>query len=349
MDQSSSPINKHWCNPFTWFTRKTVGQSKNQTINHLVVFHFSSLILAVSAAIIQVWEIPTKLGISGVSKDILSPLIVLVGSVLSYSLIRDVITAEFDAGVETIKNELNKQHKDEMQKTLDQIDGLNKQHKDEMQKTRDQINGLDIKYALDFKYLAYIKPSLSPRELQLQDISLVLRDEYLEDANAFESKLNTKLESNKTTREASYIIAHLPDTFLHQIAVEGIARALDSEFDDVIEQTYLGNKLYPLRTDISVYLTAWLICSIDNDMGEPMPIDYIGMRYTGEGNVPSKEIYKKVIRAIVKIIAEGEYKVSKYYPDDDPLSSESVRNKINDCLKQLINLIEKYPSEEVEF
>jgi hypothetical protein len=327
MDQSDSAIEKPSREPFN----KDVSQIRDKTITSLVGFYFSSIIVAVIVTTIQIW-VPARLGISGISKDILAPVVAAIGVTFSYGFIKDKIAAEFDAGTSDIKRAVKAEFFEDKQKMLE------------------QINGLDIKYALDFKYLAYIKPSLSPNELRLQDISPVLRKEYLEDTSStFESKLNAKLESNKTTREASYIIAHLPDTFLHQIAVEGIARALDSEFDDVIEQTYLGNKLYPLRTDISVYLTAWLICSIDNDMGEPMPIDYIGMRYTGEGNVPSKEIYKKVIRAIVKIIAEGEYKVSKYYPDDDPLSSESVRNKINDCLKQLINLIEKYPSEEVEF
>jgi hypothetical protein len=79
-----------------------------------------------------------------------------------------------------------------------------------------------------------------------------------------------------------------------------------------------------------------------------MPIQPIGMRYTRGSNIPDKETYKNVIKAIEKIIVDGRYKTFKYYPDSDPLSSRSLKSTIINYLDKIIDLIEKYPLEAVK-
>lgn len=171
-----------------------------------------------------------------------------------------------------------------------------------------------------------------------------MKEEYSENRSAFEEKLKEGFENNKTCRETRCIIHDLTDEFLQQLAVKGISDALGLEIKDAIERTESGKDLCSLRVDIYAYLSAWLICSIDNDMGLLMPIQPIGMRYTRGSSAPDKETYKNVIQAIGKIIEDRKYKTFKHYPKSDPLSSKSVRKTIMIYLGQFIDLIEKYPS-----
>ena len=246
---------------------------------------------------------------------------------LSYDFIRDVIATEFDAATKKLEDEAKV-------RLLEDI-----------QKIREQIDTSSIKQSLDVKYLAYLKQTLGSENLQLQEISPKLKEEYSENRNAFEEKLNEGFEDNKTIREVRCIIHDLTDAFLQQLAVKGIADALNLEIRDANKRTDLGNDLHSLRVDVHAYLSAWLVCSIDNDMGLLMPIQPIGMRNSRGGNTPDKETYKNIIQAVENIIADGKYKTFKHYPSSDPLSSISVRDTIIRYLDKLIGLIEKHPSE----
>jgi len=328
MNKLKSAITKPWWKAYSRCRGKNVVQTREQTITHLLWFYLFSVSLAFFSAVIQVWGIPAQWGISGAAKDILGPLSAAIAVKLSYDFIRDVIATEFDAATKKLEDEAK-------------VSLL-----EDIQKIREQIDSSSVKQNLDVKYLAYLKQTLGAEKLQLQEISSRLKEE---NRSAFEEKLSKGFEGNKTIREVRCIIHDLTDEFLQQLAVKGIADALGLEIKDANARTNSGNDLCSLRVDIYAYLSAWLICSIDNDMGLLMPIHPIGMRYTRGGNAPDKETYKNVIQAVGKIIADGRYATFKHYPASDPLSSKAVKTTIVNYLEQFIDLIEKYPLEAVKF
>lgn len=330
MNRLESSIKKLWWKPYSWVRGENVIQTRDQTITHLLWFYLFSVSLAFLSAVIQIQGIPAEWGISGPAKESLGPLAAAIAVKLSYDFIRDVIATEFDAATKNLEAEVECR--------------LFK----ELQEIREQIDESIIKQNLDNKYLAYIKQTLGAEELRLQEVSPRLKEKYSENRSAFEGKLDEGFEENKTKREVRCIIHSLTDEFLQQLAVAGIAEALHLKKRDASERTNFGNDLCSLRVDIYAYLNAWLICSIDNDMGSLMPIQLIGMRYTRGGHAPDKEIYKNVIQAIKKIIVDVKYTEYGFYPRTDPLSSESSRNTIVDYLDKLINLLEKHPVEIVK-
>jgi hypothetical protein len=331
MNRLTSSIKKPWWKPYSRVRGEKVIQTREQTITHLLWFYLFSVSLAFLSAAIQIWGIPAKWGFSGAAKDILGPLSGAIAVKLSYDFIRDIISTEFDAATGKIESEVEARHLEKRQKALEQID--------------ESI----IKEKLDFKYLAYLKQVKGSERLQLQEVSSRLKERYSENRSAFEGELDEGFKEDKTIREVRCIIHSLPDRFLQRLAIKGIAEALHLELENACERTNPGNDLRSLRVDIYAYLSAWLICSIDNDRSVLMSIQPIGMRHTGRDNTPDREIYKSVIRAIGKIIAEGRYAEFEYYPDNDPLSSKFVKNTIINHLNQLIDLIEKYPLKTVKF
>ena len=98
MNQSDSGIENPSWEPFN----KNVSHIRDQTITSLVGFYFSSIIVAVIVTTIQIW-VPARLGISGISKDILAPLVAAIGVTFSYGFIKDKIAAEFDAGTKNLE------------------------------------------------------------------------------------------------------------------------------------------------------------------------------------------------------------------------------------------------------
>jgi hypothetical protein len=328
MNRLTSSIKELWWEPYSWLRGKNAGQTKQQTITHLLWFYLFSVILAFLSAVIQIWGIPAKWGFSGAAKDILGPLSGVIGAMFSFGFIRDVIATELDAAAKDIEREVEKRFSEEMQKAHEQADGS------------------DIKYNLDLKYLAYVKPIIGANKLKLQGVSPRLIEKRGKDSRAFVDELDKEFEERKTIREVRCIIHSLTDEFLQQLAVAGIAEALHLKKRDASKRTNPGNDLCSLRVDVYAYLSAWLICSIDNDMGTLMSIQLIDMRYTREGhNAPDKEIYKNVIQAIKKIIVDGRYKEFGLYPRTDPLSSESSRITIINYLDKLIDLLEKHSVE----
>jgi hypothetical protein len=331
MNRLKSSIKELSWKPYSRFRGENIPQTRDQTINYLLGFYLFSVIAAFLLAVIQISGIPAKWGFLGVTKDLLGPLSGVIAVLFGREFIRDVLVTELDAATKKIEGEVKSRFFEDKQKILEQID--------------ESI----IKENLDTKYLAYLKQNRGADELRLQEVSSILKEEYSENRSAFEAKLDVEFEGNKNIREVRCIIHNLTDGFLHQLAVKGVAEVLHLEIEDALERTEYGKDLYLLYIDIYAYLSAWLICSIDNDMGSPMPIGCIGMRYTGRCNTPDKEIYKNVIQTIGKIIADGRYATFKYYPTSDPLSSKSVKSTIINYLNQLIGLIEKYPLEAVKF
>ena len=57
--------------------------------------------------------------------------------------------------------------------------------------------------------------------------------------------------------------------------MKGISDALKIKIKESNERTRAGKDLYSLRVDLHVYLSAWLVCSLDNDNDILMPLEPI--------------------------------------------------------------------------
>lgn len=328
MNKLNSAITKPLWKPYSWIRGNKVVQTRDQTITHLVGFYLLCIILACLLGAIQVSGTQDKLNIP-VPKEIFGTLSSLILVKLGWDFVRDVIATEFDAGTGNIEKEVT----DKFQQ--------------EIQELQVEIRNLQSRESLDKNYLSYLQQSLGDDNFKLQGVNQKLQLQYSKDKSGFNEKLKEGFKNSKDTRKARCIIHDLNDLFLEQLAIQGIIDGLGLTFEDVRERTKTGNDLHRLRVDIYAYLSAWLICSIDNDLGLTMSIQPIGMRYMKGNNVPDKETYRKIIKAIQKAILSDEYKKLKNYPESNPLASDIVKNTIVSYLEQLIVLVDNYSYREI--
>lgn len=95
---------------------------------------------------------------------------------------------------------------------------------------------------------------------------------------------------------------------------------------------------YPLYNDIEAYLQAWLVCSIKNNVIiriEPFVLESLGEN--GKGRYRGKETYIEVIKYIKSVVTNQE-RLNSFFTTPDS------RNIVNNCLQELINLLEKTES-----
>jgi uncharacterized protein YeeX (DUF496 family) len=313
---------KPWWRIYSRIKGKRAVQTRKQTITHLVGFYLFSVIFAFLLAAINIWNFPVNQGIFGL---ITTAALVVLG----YDFVKDVIETEFDAATQNIEEDV----RNELRKEIEAL--------------QNQIKNSNIRRHLDQNYLSYVKQSLGYESLKLQEVNTELKKAYTEDRIAFGQKLDEGFKNNKASREVRCIIHDLPKEFFQQLAIQGIVDGLDLSLREVLERSRSGRDLQSLRVDIYAYLSAWLICSIDNDLGLFMPIQPIGMRYINENGEPNRESYKKIIRSIVNCILTDQFKNLSSYPDSDPLSSESAKETVVDHLNQFIKLINEYSYGEI--
>ncbi|MBD2256777.1 hypothetical protein [Pseudanabaena sp. FACHB-2040] len=321
MNKLRSVITKPWWRIYSRIRGKRIVQTREQTITHLLGFYLFSVILSFFLAAISIWKSPIEQGVLGI---ITTATLVVLG----YDFVKDVIATEFDAATKNIE------------------EGVRNKFLQEIQSLQNQLNNSNIRQRLDQNYLSYLKQSLGYENLKLQEVNSELKEAYSEDRLAFGKKLDEEFRNNKASREVRCVIHDLPERFLDQLAVQGIMDGLELEFEEVSERIRAGNDLHSLRVDIYAYLSAWLVCSIDNDLGFLMPIGCIGMRHMNESGVPDKEAYKKIIRAIANSILNSQFKNLKDYPDNDPLSSNLTKITVVNYLNQFIELIDQYSYSE---
>lgn len=322
MNQLKSAITKPWLRIYSRIRGRRIVQTREQTITHLLRFYLLSISLAFFLAAINVWKISGEQGAFGLT---ITTALVLLG----YDFVKDVIATEFDAATEKIAEGVR-----------DELNG-------QIQLLQIQLKSTNVRQRLDQNYLSYLKQSLGFENLKLQEIDTDLKKAFSEDRLAFGKKLDEEFRSSKAAREIRCLVHDLTKEFLQQLAIQGIIDGLDLELREVLERTKGGRDLHSLRVDIYAYLSAWLVCSIDNDLGWLMPIQPIGMRYTNENGEPDKETYRKIIQAIVNSILSDQFKNLSSYPESDPLSSELAKSTIAYYLSQFLELIDQYSYNEI--
>ena len=322
MNKLKSVITKPWWRMYSHIRGGRIVQTREQTITHLLGFYIFSVILSFFLAAINAWKIPIEQGALGIITTV-----TLV--ILGYDFVKDVIATEFDAATKNIE------------------EGVRNELRQEIQSLQNQLKNSNIRQRLDKNYLSYLKQSLGYENLKLQEVNLELKEAYSEDRLAFGKKLDEEFRTNKASREVRCIIHDLTKEFLQQLAIQGIVDGLELELKEVLERTRAGNDLHSLRVDMYAYLSAWLVCSIDNDLGFLMPIQPIGMRYMNESGDPDKETYRRIIRAIADCILTDQFKNLSSYPENDPLSSELTKITVVSYLNQFIDLIDRYSYSEI--
>jgi hypothetical protein len=316
-------LTKPWFRVYSRFKGRDAVQTEEQTVNRLLGFYLSSIILALLGAAIVAWIIPSLTTDQEGLKAVLELLIAAVAVKVGYDFVRDVIASEVGAALNKVKDE-------EGERLLQ-----------DLQTIQEQIDNSRIKQNLDNKYLSFLKQTLGSESLRLQSVSTELMKEYSVNRSEFERKLEADYRKERNFREARCVIHELPKEFLQQLAVKGISKGLGLPLREAIERTEPGRDLESLRIDLYAYLSAWLVCSLDNDNNMLMPLEPIGMSYEDKDS-PNKEIYKKIIDAIGQVIINGDYQDFRYYPSSDPLYSVEVRKIIVDRLNRIFELIDQY-------
>lgn len=321
MNQLKNAITKPWLKIYSAIKGKNVVQTREQTITNLLGFYLFSISLAFFSAVIQIWGIPAKWGSSEAKAEALVPLATAILVKLSYDFIRDVIETEFNAGTGKIQEEVREEYRQKIQNLEVELQNSNEH--------------------LYKNYLSYLQKHGEWEQVKLLGFGTELQKQYSENRAEFSENLKTGFEDSKDKRKVRCIIHDLDDLFLQRLALRGIINGLGLEDKEGKKRTNMGGDLYSLKVDIYTYLSAWLICSIDNDLGLPMPIQSIAMSYMkeNENNVPDKEAYKKTILAIANIIQDDKIKNSSFYPKSDPLASELVKKTIVTYLEKLEKLI----------
>ncbi len=167
--------------------------------------------------------------------------------------------------------------------------------------------------------------------------------------NKFCSKINY-LNGNLTLkRELKYYLNKVKD---REIALTGLHKGFTKQDDGQIPFLGLVGEAcnhvlklqiseewaYPLYNDIEAYLQAWLVCSIKNNVIiriEPFVLESLGEN--GKGRYRGKETYIEVIKYIKSVVTNQE-RLNSFFTTPDS------RNIVNDCLQELINLLEKTES-----
>lgn len=128
-------------------------------------------------------------------------------------------------------------------------------------------------------------------------------------------------------------LINIPEDFWQSLALSASMYVLNKSISEEIDV----KPNYFLFQDLYAYLRAWLVCSIDNDGGKPMPIAVIGLHYPNEES-PNVRIYLDALFFIKNDLLER----------DGPknICAPSILKSVKDRLDQLIQLIDSYYREE---
>lgn len=153
-------------------------------------------------------------------------------------------------------------------------------------------------------------------------------------ANAFKVSLESEFKSNLEKREIKCIILNLSDQdFFRPITLKASMHALGLKHKNMLLEGTTYNIFWQ---DIYLFLKAWLVCSLDSDTGNPMPISAIGLNYPDKIN-PNKSRYKSAVHRIQFLLLNSEKSLTQ-------LNHQPTIRRMNEGLDDLITLIDNYQS-----
>jgi len=284
----------------------------------------SEIVLFILIVVLLAYCVGYQLGANSEVSKGWEVLISLVCALCGYDMVKEVIAST----VQAVSAKKFDDGKEEGLKNLKrELEEIHMYYKD---KTEESVDEQRHRY-----YLSRIfngTESFEISDLKLNSLSQNVRQEiHSLGAKSFQEDLEQEFKEIRIKRFIRCSIQKLPDQeFLQPIALVSAMYALEKSKEEMNSPPE-----YYLFRDIYAYLKAWLICSIDNDNGELMPISLIGLNYPNQSN-PNKEIYKVALNYIKNELLEKS-KSKEILP-------ERTRQSIKEHITKLIELIEIYPA-----
>ena len=307
--------------------------SEQQAVYRLVSFFLFCILLVVLVCLFVLGLVSfltsNNVEISKPLEIIVALIFAVIGSVIGFDMVKEVIEAE----IHMISEKRFQEGKQEAQ--LDE-------------RIR---SGSEFRTSWEKYYLACIGNSgISVSEVRLTDFSESLCSERNHSLSQFMEGLEHSYSGRENKMRLRCAIHRLPDRFWENIATAGALTGLGWQRKDL---TKLEEEPYRLLfNDIYIYLKAWLICSIDNDTDMLMPVEPIGLRYLCDSSldVPDIEVYRKAFLSIGEIFRSELYRESipgiKNPGVEDPLSTNQTGTKlcieVASYLERLLPELEKF-------
>lgn len=296
--------------------------SEVQAISEVVLF---TLIVALFTCFIG-YQLSSNSEISKAWEVLISLALVVCGYDMAKEFIGSTVQAVSAQSFQDGKNE-------GLKELTQKITEINEQYKG---KIEESIQEQQHRYYLSW----LVNRLLTISDLKLVDISHNIHQEmHRIGTDSFQKQLKKEFGKIREERAIRCIVQKLPDEkFLEPIALSSAMQALGKSSREKEEKEAMNRfPEYYLYRDIYAYLKAWLICSIDNDSGNLMPISPIGLNYPDKDN-PNKEVYIAALTYIKDDLLERE--------EAKEFLSETAKQKVKECIGKLIELIEEYQYSE---
>lgn len=151
--------------------------------------------------------------------------------------------------------------------------------------------------------------------------------------DSFTREFEKKSEEIRESRAVRCLIQGLSDEeFIRPMALMAARYVLNKTEEEMNERPE-----YNLFKDIYRYLKGWLVCSIDNDTGDLMPISVIGLNYPNSKS-PDKDTYKLAFSYIRDELLERNL--------SRKILKEKATKVVRNYLDELLKLIEEYPDSD---
>ena len=141
-------------------------------------------------------------------------------------------------------------------------------------------------------------------QLELDGLSRNLFEKiYSRGINEFQSSLEIQFKQSVEKREIKCVLLNISDEdFFRPVSLIACMHAFNTSDRDMFKK---GTEYNVFWQDIYYYLKAWLVCSIESETGNPMPINLIGLNYPDKHR-PNKAKYTKAIAYIGSFIGSDK-------------------------------------------
>ena len=208
---------------------------------------------------------------SSVFDIILGIILMIVGAIVSFGLIKEVISAEISAlkEVELEERGIALKRKYEAQKKA-----LIKAYRSKEKKLEAEYNAKLDKTSEHQYYLSRVMQK--PDGLSIDDINLdALGPSMVKSGYQVLKDLDNRKKEIEKKQKIRHEMRAVEDLDWQAFSVRAIMILFEINHEaKVYKQPY-----WNLFQDVHAYLRAWLVCSIDNDRGEIMPVKVIGLHY----------------------------------------------------------------------
>ena len=292
-------ISKSYFNILEKIGYTTKSSSSDDTISQLIVAFCLFAVLSILFIVL------TRLSITLDSKDesietmlniLTSPIAQLTGIVLSFDMIKEVISKE----VKALERQLpNREYVDALERSIKELENS---------------NDIKLREEQELLYLAHL--FVADEEIfKRMDIKSFASEAYREkfktllDASCY---LQKRFADEQSKRKLRAVITSIENDSWRALATAAATVAFDlqNNYTDEINAQLFAKPNNFLVADIYMYLSAWLVSSIDNNIATAipfMPIEEIGLRYLTLEQLPDIDKYEQAFDFLIKVFKNGKF------------------------------------------